>query len=294
MTTTEKARKRAPRAIPGKTATNHRKNKKRTSDVPKPVEGPYRQVDIPLEDIFAGLGRDGVEVLVDHLITMLDQIDADQIDRETNGDELDASYPEAGPHHLYQSNQNEDAEEGGDNEPALGSFDRIVDQGVAWHPFGMGAYFPNPIDGEVDRSDDEPALASVAADEWSTQERWAAGNADDREGDPCCDDREGDEQQHGGDEHDGAEPDVDGEPSLGWTVDGVLQNSDGMDRELDGSYVTQERHCGYRRQARFNAPKDGLHVDTNPSTFGLRQIINLTDRQRRLLSPRIDRGEVRL
>lgn len=34
-----------------------------------------------------------------------------------------------------------------------------------------------------------------------------------------------------GAEHDGREPDVDGEPGLGWTVDGVLGNSDGMDHE---------------------------------------------------------------
>lgn len=58
----------------------------------------------------------------------------------------------------------------------------------------------------------EPALGSV--DSHHSQTRWAGGNSDDREGDGCADDREGDELQHGGDEHDGAEPEA-AEPSLG-------------------------------------------------------------------------------
>lgn len=49
------------------------------------------------------------------------------------------------------------------------------------------------------------------------QGAWASGMDDDREGDGAFDDREGDELEHGGDEHDGCEPDVCDEPSLGWT-----------------------------------------------------------------------------
>jgi hypothetical protein len=71
----------------------------------------------------------------------------------------------------------------------------------------------------------------------STGHRATATSA---KGDGCADDREGDELQHGADEHDGCEPDVDGEPNLGWTVDGAIGNSDGMDREAGGSSVTEE------------------------------------------------------
>ena len=47
------------------------------------------------------------------------------------------------------------------------------------------------------------------------------------------DDRKGDELQHGGHEHDGTEPCQDGEPSLGWTVYGVIGSDRvGSDREL--------------------------------------------------------------
>lgn len=73
-------------------------------------------------------------------------------------------------------------------------------------------------------ADDEPSLGSGATGEWSTQAHWASPNdGSDREGDGCADDREGDELQHGADEHDGGEPDEDGEPSLGWTNEGSIE-----------------------------------------------------------------------
>lgn len=73
-----------------------------------------------------------------------------------------------------------------------------------------------------EEAEDEPFLGSIAAGERSNQEKWAAGNLDDREGDGCADDREGDELEHGGDEHDGAEPE-EPEPSLG-SVSAVNQD----------------------------------------------------------------------
>jgi hypothetical protein len=53
------------------------------------------------------------------------------------------------------------------------------------------------IDAEVDDADDEPALGSGGVHGLVNQEGWAAGSFDDRE-----------------DEHDGQEPDDEGEPSL--------------------------------------------------------------------------------
>jgi hypothetical protein len=49
-------------------------------------------------------------------------------------------------------------------------------------------------------------------------------------------------QGHGGDredEHDGAEPDEDGEPSLGWGLNGEKGNASGHDWELDNC----DREC---------------------------------------------------
>jgi hypothetical protein len=91
-----------------------------------------------------------------------------------------------------------------------------------------------PIDGD---DDSEDTLGSV---DHANQTRWASGDAGSREGDGCADDREGDELQHGGDEHDGAEPGEDSEPSLGWTeahAQGVGQLGgwdDSRRRAIDG------------------------------------------------------------
>jgi|GEM_PF-5668192 len=115
-------------------------------------------------------------------------------------------------------------EEGHDAEPSLGFqagdifVGRGCESGGSWHD-----------DREVEDEHDEPSLAApenqVTApygcllkqrDSSGDQSRWASGECDDREGDGCADDREGDELEHGGDEHDGCEPDEDREPSLGW------------------------------------------------------------------------------
>lgn len=53
------------------------------------------------------------------------------------------------------------------------------------------------LDGDPDF---EPSLGSVAAERWANQQRWAKGARDDGE-----------------QEHDGREPDVDDEHTLGWS-----------------------------------------------------------------------------
>lgn len=62
----------------------------------------------------------------------------------------------------------------------------------------------------------EPLLGAPEVREYHQRRGyvWARGATDDREGDPGCDDRE-DVCEDEGSEHDGAEPDIDGEPNLG-------------------------------------------------------------------------------
>ena len=75
--------------------------------------------------------RRRMELAVEQLIGALDAIDAPSEDME-DGDE-DVT--------------------GEDNEPSLGSFDRMIDQSKSWHQ-RCGAWWPG-IDCELDNSDDE-------------------------------------------------------------------------------------------------------------------------------------------
>jgi len=85
-----------------------------------------------------------------------------------------------------------EAEPEADPEPSLGAT-AAVDQRDGWRPA------PRRLRAAFAAGDVEPSLGSVnAALEGRSQATWAAGNTDDRE-----------------DEHDGAEPDTDEEPSLG-------------------------------------------------------------------------------
>jgi hypothetical protein len=142
----------------------------------------YRRTDISPEEFFQTLGRvrraarDEIERLIDWLDSTID------VDQDTAVDD--------GP-----------CDGGDDDEPSLGSFDRMSDQVKAWASRGWGG-----IDMELDRADSEPSLASPEI-RTGSQERWAAGGADDREGDPGHDDREPDVD---------AEPSEDNEPALGW------------------------------------------------------------------------------
>jgi hypothetical protein len=119
----------------------------------------YRRTDISPEDFFQALGRvrraarDEIERLIEWLDSTIDcDQDAAVDDASCDGD--------------------------ADMEPSLGSFDRMSDQIRAWSTRGFSA----EIDTELDTTDAEPALGSVAAfDAGESQEGWADGNRDDRE-----------------------------------------------------------------------------------------------------------------
>lgn len=146
----------------------------------------------------------------------------------------------------------------------------------------------NELDGDDTPSgvaDDEPSLGSGAVGEWSTQARWSSPNDGmDREGDGCADDREGDELQHGGDEHDGQEPDNEGEPSLGWPErlrQDYACNGGLSDRELQ-DYATVVPTA--------NRGKLPNTIDVKQRGYGGRTVIrNLTDGQTVALAQKMDR-----
>jgi hypothetical protein len=96
------------------------------------------------------------------------------------------------------------------------------------------------VDCELDRCDDEPSLGALPNID---QTQWEKAGGDDREGDGCADDREGDELQHGGEsEREDDEQNGDREPSLGWTVDGVVTNDEFEDLEAGaGARLPQNR-----------------------------------------------------
>jgi hypothetical protein len=135
---------------------------------------------------------------IEKLLAFLDSLDDDP-DVEHNGDEIDASYPESGTR-LYQSICEDDEPSGDESEPSLGSRESS--------PNGcdVGVLLEHKIQGYP---------PSISATPTGAQDRWSAGNTDDREG-----------------EHDGCEPDDDLEPSLGWGPNGE-KDGDG-DREDDG------------------------------------------------------------
>jgi hypothetical protein len=75
--------------------------------------------DASAEEIFRAIGRLRKEARdeIDRLIRFLDE-SADHIEREPDGDELDAPYPESG---VKATNPMEDDEDGADDEPSSGS-----------------------------------------------------------------------------------------------------------------------------------------------------------------------------
>jgi hypothetical protein len=195
-TTSTKRRKPPVDSSPSKPQRKRRRNQPRLSDAPVRSEELFRRIDISPNDLFDRLGRDGIEIIVEGLIALLNHLDGDCEDEGATG----------------------------------------------------------------------------------------------------CDDREGDELQHGGDEHDGAEPDADGEASLGWGLNG--EKASASDRELAAqpsakTMRKKRRHFNAGRDYRPN--RDGMHVDTWDSVrIGPRRIRNLSETQANLLESRIDRREVRI
>ena len=93
---------------------------------------------------------------------------------------LDAS----DPYVMTEREDNDDREDGADGEPSLGSFDRMSDQIKAWSTRSI--YAEIEVDAEHDTADAEPSLGATAAGEEISQERWAQGARDDREGDTAA------------------------------------------------------------------------------------------------------------
>jgi hypothetical protein len=147
-----------------------------TTTLERPAESAgalYRRTDISPADFFQALGR--VRRTVRDEIERLIAVDDRGCDEDT------------------------------DLEASLGSFDRMSDQVKAWRTTtGYGSAYD--VDCELDRCDAEPSLGSVNTHH--NHERWAEGNADDREGDPGCDDREPEVDHEDGD---------DDEPAFGWS-----------------------------------------------------------------------------
>ena len=79
----------------------------------------YLPTDISPEEVFQAIGRLRKEARdeIERLIRFLDESD-DHMEREPDGDELDASYPETGSRLCTPGEDDEDA---GDDEPSLGS-----------------------------------------------------------------------------------------------------------------------------------------------------------------------------
>jgi len=117
----------------------------------------YFPTDVTPEELFQAIGRLRKDVRdeVERLIQFLDKTD-DYVSRELEDDD--------------------DREDVGDDEPSLGSFDRMADQSRAWGQHRL--WDPPEVDAEQDDAETEPSLGSVGE---ANQERWAAGDRRDLE-----------------------------------------------------------------------------------------------------------------
>lgn len=154
---------------------------------------------------------------------------------------------------------------------------------AANHLWGDGG---EPVLGSCEESPNPLSSTFSGYTNRGSQIGWADGNVDDREGDGCADDRE-DVCEDEAAEHDGAEP------SLGWTVDGVIGNSDGIDREAGGSSVTEAHRQRYKTFDRYPRNRDGKHVDSQRSDgHANRRLTNLSDRQHAAMAAHVNPDEV--
>ena len=104
------------------------------------------------EELFQAIGRLRREARdeIDRLIRFLDDTD-NHMEREQDGDDLDASYPESGSRMCTHP--------GEDDEPSLGSFDGMTDQSKSWRQWNL--LEPPEVDAEQDDCDAEPSLGSI-------------------------------------------------------------------------------------------------------------------------------------
>jgi hypothetical protein len=176
----------------------------------------YFKTDVSPEEIFQAIGRLRKEAReeIDRLIRFLDESDN---------------------HMELEPEEDDDS----DDEPSLASLDRATDQTKWGRPQFV---LHDEIDCELDDADDEPSLAAPenhpSSGSGGNQQRWAAGNADDRE-------------QVSEDE---GVVDADLEPSLGWTEErqsmGGGQDQWRVDFELADSTVTHEARQRYSKSER--------------------------------------------
>ena len=155
-------------------------------------------------------------------------------------------------------------------------------------------------------AEDEPSLGSVEAVAISGgQENWAQGLAADQEGDAYEDDEEGHDRED--DPADGplqvnedGDGDPDDEPLLGWTEQ-IAQGqgtwgSTGIEAE-QGSAAAVDVIRARARQGqsdRHYNNRDGMHVDAEQGFGNFKRLRNLSDRQKKIVAPRLDRDAVHL
>jgi hypothetical protein len=167
-------------------------------------------------------------------------------------------------------------------------------------------------DGPCDDAELEPSLCGVTA----SARNMPNVNGDDLEGDAREDDEDGGDREPDVDDEPslcgitageglaGGDRDLEGddsdrEPSLGWPENRVSQSaSPGNfdDREQAAEPGRDVVQAAYDRPStHYKADASGGHVDIDDSCrIGTRLIRNLSAKQKGLLAPRIDRGEVRL
>jgi hypothetical protein len=276
----------------------------------------YVKTDITPEQLFQAWSRKEREALIDLLIDSLDEIDGDfdledGADDEPNADnEPSLGFPESSAWwrfnrflgHFHESECLDQERSAGGHE------DRELDEGERED---------DDSDLEDDR-DDEPVLAAPEnhvstpwdggwwgsgqrRDESGDQSDWAQGAWNDCEGDDCADDRE-DVCEDEGAEHDGREPDVDLEYSLGWTHQiaqrgGGWFNPTSADFEQGAPVMTEAARQRYKPFDRYTTKgnRDGKHVDAERGYGSAsRRLTNLSDQQRAAIAPRVNRDEVRI
>ena len=254
----------------GKGAPRSRAPKVQSRKRPAPTQprkpGVYVPTDVTPEELFQAIGRlrKDAHDEIDRLIQFLDKTDD------------------------YVSRELEDAVDDGpidDNE------------------------LDGPENGEDEESDPaEPSLGSLTSS-GGDQTHWGKFGRDDFE-----------------DEHDGSEPDddeggdgarEDDEPNLGWTLNGQGggTSAEGDDCEVGGSVGAEDQshwvgsaghdtgmapaamkaiRKRYVHSESDRANADGKHVDTVGGYGGFKRLRNLSDRQKEIVEPRLDRDAVHL
>ena len=194
---------------------------------------------------------------IDRLLAFLDASDEYAAEeREPDGDELDASFPESGSRMCTPGEDDEEDDFGEDG------------------------------------SDDEPSLGSGATGEWSTQGRWALPGTDDMEDEhDGAEPSEDDEPSIGYDcsriipEQDTGEM----EPSLGWTVDGCMTGGTRQGRHE----VAVDLEAGEMARQPQDRTDLGRGVHTEPGWCGRSRLVGLTEAQQEAFKARMPRdGEI--